>query len=78
MVDIGDGVDMEPFEKFAGFIEETSGMPQEEVRGVDGGVGIATLRGGNDVMAVILLMQKVRTSQTLPQRKVQKKAHESR
>jgi len=51
MVYIGDGVDMEMFEKFVGFIEETGGMPQEEVRGVDGGVGIATLRRGNDVMA---------------------------
>ncbi len=42
---------METFKKFVGVIEETSGMPQEEVRGVDGGVGIATLRGGNDDMA---------------------------
>ena len=43
MVGIGDGVGMEMFKKFAGVIEEI---------GVDKGVGIATLRGGNGVMVV--------------------------
>ena len=40
MVGIGYGVGMETFEKFVGDIDETSGMPQQEVRGVDEGVAI--------------------------------------
>lgn len=52
MVDVGDGVGMETFKKFTGVIEKTGGISQEELRGVDGGVGIATLRRGNDVMVV--------------------------
>ena len=38
--------------KFVGAIEETSGMPQEDVRGVVGGVDTTTLSGGNDVIGV--------------------------
>jgi len=43
MVDVEDCVGMETFEKLAGAIDETGIIPQEEVRGVDRGVGMATL-----------------------------------
>jgi len=52
MVGIGDGMGMETFDIFVGAVYETGGMPQEEVRGVDKGVGIATLRVSNDDMVV--------------------------
>lgn len=34
-------------------MNKTGGMPQEEVRGVDGRVGMATLIGGNADMATM-------------------------
>lgn len=52
MVGVEVGVGMRTFGKFVGAIDETGGMPQEDVRVVDGEVGMAPLRGDNDDMAV--------------------------
>lgn len=41
---------METFKKFARATNQTGGLPQEQVRGVDEGLGIATLQGSNDDM----------------------------
>lgn len=44
------------FEKTVGPIDETGGIPLEEVSGVDGGLGIAMLRDGSAVMAAKTVM----------------------
>lgn len=50
MLIVEDRVGMETFKKFVGAIEETGWIHQEDVRGVDGGIGMAPLKGGNDDM----------------------------
>jgi len=59
-INVDDEVGMETYEKFVGAIDETSGISQEDVRGIDREVGVATLSGGNDDMEMILMMQFVK------------------